>query len=178
MTIRNFENHQPNLHKSVYIDDKALVSGQVSLGEGSSVWPMAVVRGDVNNIQIGQRSNIQDGSILHVTHASQYSSSKGHPLIIGDDVTVGHNAVLHACTIQNKCLIGMGAIILDGAIIEDEVIVGAGSLVPPNKTLESGFLWLGSPVKKVRELTYKEKEFLSYSAQHYVALAKRTSQSE
>lgn len=177
MTIRNFEMHQPKLHKSVYIDNKALVSGQVSIGEGSSVWPMAVVRGDVNNIQIGQRSNIQDGSILHVTHASEYSSSKGLPLIIGNDVTIGHNAVLHACTIHNKSLIGMGAIVLDGAVIEEGVIVGAGSLVPPNKTLESGFLWLGSPVKRSRALTDKEKAFLSYSAQHYVLLAKRTSKS-
>ena len=178
MTIRNFEGHQPNLHKTVYVDKTALVSGQVKIGDGSSVWPMAVIRGDINTISIGKRSNIQDGSVLHVTHGSEYSTPDGLPLTIGDDVTVGHNAVLHACTIHNHSLIGMGAIILDGAIIEEEVIVGAGSLVPPNKRLESGYLWLGSPVKKVRPLKDKEKEFLRYSALHYVKLAKRTLESE
>ena len=177
MTIRKFENSQPQIHKTAYIDDMALVSGDVRLGEGSSVWPMAVIRGDINKIRIGKRSNIQDGSILHVTHASKYSSNEGFPLTIGDDVTVGHNAVLHACTIHNRCLIGMGAIVLDGAVIEEEVFVGAGSLVPPNKVLESGYLWLGNPVRKVRKLKEEEIEFLSYSAKHYVKLAQRTRES-
>jgi len=174
MTIRKFEKHQPELHETSYIDEAALVSGDVKIGEGSSVWPMAVIRGDVNKIRIGKRSNIQDGSVLHVTHGSEYTKAAGFPLIIGDDVTVGHNAVLHACTINNRSLIGMGAIVLDGAIVEEEVIVGAGSLVPPNKILESGYLWLGSPVKKARLLTDKERAFLEYSAQHYVELAGRT----
>lgn len=177
MTIRNFENSYPKIHKTAYVDELALVSGNVSIDEGSSVWPMSVIRGDIHKIQIGKRSNIQDGSVLHVTHASEYSSEEGYPLRIGDDVTVGHKAILHACTIHNRCLIGMGAIILDGAIIEDEVIVGAGSLVPPNKILESGYLWLGSPVKKARKLTAKEIEFLTYSAKHYVKLASRTRES-
>jgi len=179
MTIRNFETHVPQLQQNVFVDKTALVSGQVSIGENSSIWPMAVLRGDIQTINIGKRSNIQDGAVLHVTHASDYSSdAKGFPLQIGDDVTIGHNAVLHGCTIQSRSLIGMGAIVLDGAVVESEVIVGAGSLVPPYKILESGYLWLGSPVKKVRALKDKEKAFLAYSAQHYVKLAKRTAASE
>jgi len=178
MTLRNFETHSPQLQQNVFVDQTALVSGQVSIGENSSVWPMAVIRGDIQTISIGKRSNIQDGAVLHVTHASEYArDAAGFPLHIGDDVTIGHNAVLHGCTIKNRSLIGMGAIVLDGAVVESEVIVGAGSLVPSNKTLDSGYLWLGSPVKKVRALNEKEKAFLAYSAQHYVKLAKRTENS-
>jgi carbonic anhydrase/acetyltransferase-like protein (isoleucine patch superfamily) len=178
MTIRNFETHQPQLHPSVFVDKTALVSGQVQIGEQSSVWPMAVLRGDIHWIHIGMRSNIQDGSVLHVTHASDYArDNTGFPLSIGDDVTIGHHAILHGCTIHNRSLIGMGTIVLDGATVEEEVIIGAGSLVPPNKVLKSGYLWLGSPVKRVRALNAKEKAFLSYSAQHYVKLAQRTANS-
>jgi len=176
MTIRNFESHTPDIHNSAYVDETALVSGNTTIGKDSSVWPMTVIRGDVNHIIIGERSNIQDGSVLHVTHASE-AYSGGSPLIIGDDVTIGHKAVLHACTIGNKCLVGMGAIVLDGAVVEDETIIGAGSLVPPNKKLESGYLWIGSPVKQARPLTDKEKQFLSYSAEHYVKLKVRTEES-
>ena len=179
MTIRNFEAHIPQLQKNVFVDETALVSGQVSIGENSSVWPMAVIRGDIHTIDIGSRSNIQDGAVLHVTHASDYArDTTGFPLQIGDNVTIGHNAVLHGCTIHSRSLIGMGAIVLDGATIETEVIVGAGSLVPPHKTLKSGYLWLGSPVRRVRALNEKEKAFLVYSAQHYVKLAQRTAASE
>jgi len=175
MTIRNFETYTPKLQHNVFVDETALVSGQVSIGENSSVWPMAVIRGDIHTICIGSGSNIQDGAVLHVTHASNYArDTTGFPLQIGDDVTIGHNAVLHGCTVHSRSLIGMGAIVLDGAVIETEVIVGAGSLVPPYKVLESGYLWLGSPVKRVRALNEKEKEFLTYSAQHYIKLAKRT----
>lgn len=175
MTIRDFEQHTPDIHPSVYTDDSAVVIGQVSIGEDSSVWPLTVIRGDIQRISIGQRTNIQDGSVLHVTHGSEFSlDPEGSPLIIGDDVTVGHKAVLHACTIGDRCLIGMGAIVLDGAVIESDVMIGAGSTVPPNKTLDSGYLWLGSPVKRVRELSVKEREFLRYSAQHYTKLAERS----
>ncbi|MEE9343878.1 MAG: gamma carbonic anhydrase family protein, partial [Gammaproteobacteria bacterium] len=143
----------------------ALVSGQVSLGEDSSVWPMAVIRGDVNTITIGNRSNIQDSSVLHVTHASEtYTSEAGFALIIGDDVTVGHKALLHACEIHHRCLVGMNAVVMDGVIIEPDTIIAAGSLVPPNKQLESGYLWMGSPVVKKRKLTDKEIAYLKYSA--------------
>ena len=141
---------------------------------------MTVIRGDVNFIKIGKRTNIQDASVLHVTHASNEYSIKvtdtqiGYPLVIGDDVTVGHKALLHACSIGNRVLIGMGSIIMDGVIIEDETIVAAGSLVPPKKTLEGGYLWVGSPAKKARPLTDKERKYLKYSAEHYVRLKERT----
>lgn len=175
MTLRDFEDYSPDIHPSVYIDDSAVVIGQVSVGEKSSVWPLCVIRGDIQRISIGERTNIQDGSVLHLTHGSEFSANpEGYPLTIGDDVTIGHKAVLHACTIENRCLIGMGAIVLDGAVIHSEVIVGAGSIVPPGKILESGYLWLGSPVKRIRELSTKEQQFLRYSAKHYTELAERS----
>ena len=175
MTIRNFEHYSPDIHPSVYIDESAIVIGQVNIGKASSVWPLTVIRGDIQRISIGKRTNIQDGSVLHVTHGSEFSlDPEGYPLTIGDDVTIGHKAVLHACTINNCCLIGMGAIVLDGATVDSEVIVGAGSTVPPGKMLESGYLWLGSPVKRVRELSIKERQFLQYSAKHYTELAERS----
>lgn len=175
MTIRNFESHLPDIDPSCYIDKMALVSGEVTIGKDSSVWPMSVIRGDVNYINIGERTNIQDGSVLHVTHASkEYTTETGYPLIIGDDVTVGHKALLHACTIGDRCLIGMGAIVMDGVVIEDETIIAAGSLVTPGKHLESGYLWSGSPARKTRLLKDKEKEYLKYSAMHYVRLKNRT----
>ena len=175
MTIRKFESHSPIIHESAYIDDTALVSGEVTIGEDSSVWPMTVIRGDVNHIKIGERSNIQDASVLHVTHASsEYTTDSGYALIIGNDVTIGHKALLHACTIQNRVLVGMGSIVMDGVVVESETIIGAGSLIPPKKNLESGYLWMGSPAKKVRPLTDKEKTYLKYSAEHYVRLKVRT----
>ncbi|MEA3242229.1 MAG: gamma carbonic anhydrase family protein [Pseudomonadota bacterium] len=172
MPVRRFEGHQPDIHASVYIDEQALVVGEVSIGEDSSVWPMSVVRGDVNSIEIGERTNIQDGSVLHVTHDSEYAEG-GMPLVIGSDVTVGHKVILHACQVEDGCLIGMGATVLDGALIRAGSMIGAGALVPPGKVLESGYLYLGSPVKQVRELTEKEKRFLQYSAAHYVRLKNR-----
>ena len=172
MSVRRFEGHQPDIHASVYIDEQALVVGEVSIGEDSSVWPMSVVRGDVNSIEIGERTNIQDGSVLHVTHDSEYAEG-GMPLVIGSDVTVGHKVILHACQVEDGCLIGMGATVLDGALIRAGSMIGAGALVPPGKVLEGGYLYLGSPVKQVRELTEKEKRFLEYSAAHYVRLKNR-----
>ncbi len=177
MSVRRFEGHQPDIHASVYIDEQALVVGEVSIGEDSSVWPMSVVRGDVNSIEIGERTNIQDGSVLHVTHDSEYAEG-GMPLVIGSDVTVGHKVILHACQVENGCLIGMGATVLDGALIRAGSMIGAGALVPPGKVLEGGYLYLGSPVKQVRELTEKEKRFLQYSAAHYVRLKDRHFSSE
>ncbi|MFQ5642661.1 MAG: gamma carbonic anhydrase family protein [Thiogranum sp.] len=172
MSVRSFEGIQPDLHPTVYVDEQALVSGAVKIGADSSIWPMSVVRGDVNRIEIGARTNIQDGSVLHVTHDSEFAEG-GMPLCIGDEVTVGHKAVLHACTIEDGCLIGMGAVVLDGAVVRSGAIVGAGALVPPNKELEGGYLYVGAPAKRVRELTAKEKRFLKYSAEHYVRLKER-----
>lgn len=169
MTIRTFKNITPTTPDSCYVDDMALVLGDVVLGEDVSIWPMAVLRGDVHKIRIGARTNVQDGSVLHVTHYGEYNP-EGSPLIIGEDVTIGHAVVLHACTVKNRCLIGMHATVLDGAIIEDDVILGAHSLVSPGKTLESGFLYVGAPAKKIRPLTDEEKTFLKYSAKHYITL--------
>lgn len=171
MTIRQFDGIAPQIADDVFIDETALVSGDVVIGKQSSVWPMAVIRGDVNSIVIGDRTNIQDGCILHVTHEGPYGA--GRALKIGNDVTVGHGAILHACTIEDGCLIGMSVTVLDGAIVHSQVIVGAGSLVPPNKELESGYLYLGNPVRRSRALTDKEKSYLQYSAEHYVRLKQR-----
>ncbi|MCD9499895.1 gamma carbonic anhydrase family protein [Photobacterium carnosum] len=168
-SLRYYQNHTPQLADNVYIDTTAVVIGKVNIGTDSSLWPLVVARGDVNHIHIGQRSNIQDGSILHVSRVST-TNPDGYPLIIGNDVTVGHKAILHGCKIEDRVLIGMGTIILDGAIIEHDVIIGAGSLVPPKKQLCSGFLYIGSPVKQIRPLTAVELMSLTQSAINYVHL--------
>ena len=167
MTIRTFLEHTPKIHSSAYIDPTALVIGQVTIGQQSSIWPMTVVRGDINTVEIGERSNIQDGSILHVSHDGKYSPG-GAKLTIGNDVTVGHSVVLHACTLMDCCLIGIGSVILDNAVVHKHAMVGAGSLVTNGKELEGGYLWMGRPAKKVRALTSEEIEYLTYSAGHYV----------
>ncbi len=169
MTIRTLGDFKPAINLTAYVDDMALVIGNVSIGADSSVWPMTVVRGDVNRIIIGERTNIQDGSILHVTHDSEYSPG-GSPLIIGDDITIGHGVVLHACTLRNFCLIGIGSVILDKAVIGEKAMIGAGSLVPPGKELEGGWLWVGQPVIRKRELTEKELDYFEYSSRHYVSV--------
>lgn len=169
MSIRSFQLSNPVLGRDVYVDSTALVIGQVDLGNDVSLWPGVVVRGDVNHIRIGARSNIQDLSVLHVTHDGPYSPGS-FTLRIGEEVTVGHRCILHACTIGDRCLIGMGSIVMDGAVIEDQVLLAAGSLVSPGKHLESGYLYRGSPVQKLRTLTHQELEMLSYSAAHYVRL--------
>lgn len=169
MTIRKFNQHQPQLGKKVYVDDTALVVGNVQIGEDSSIWPMAVLRGDVHSIHIGARTSIQDGTVCHVTHAGPYDP-EGHDLYVGDNVTIGHKAILHGCRIESNCLIGMGTVVMDGALIKENVIVGANSLVPPGRVLESGYLWVGSPARKIRKLTEEETEFFRYSADNYVKL--------
>ncbi len=168
MTIRQFQDRTPSLGKGVYVDEQAVVIGAVTLDDNASIWPCAVARGDVNHIHIGERTNIQDGSVLHVSHQSDYGL--GYPLIIGKDVTVGHNATLHACQIEDEVLIGMNATVLDGAYIPKHCIIGANALVPPHKRLESGWMYMGIPAKPVRRLTEQEIAFFCYSAQHYVRL--------
>lgn len=172
MAIRKFEQYLPKVAASAFVDASAVVTGDVVIGADSSIWPMCSVRGDIQSIRIGERTNIQDGSVLHVTHDSEFAPG-GNALSIGNDVTVGHNAVVHACTVEDLCLIGMGSVILDGAVIRSGAILGAGSLVSSGKELEGGYLWLGSPAKRVRELSEREKAFLEYSAAHYVALKSR-----
>ncbi|MDG9760581.1 gamma carbonic anhydrase family protein [Pseudomonas sediminis] len=169
MAIRKYQQHVPQLGERVFIDASAVVIGDVELGEDSSVWPMTVIRGDMHRIRIGARTSVQDGSVLHITHAGPFNPD-GYPLIIGDEVTVGHKVTLHGCTLGSRILVGMGSIVMDGAVVEDEVIIGAGSLVPPGKRLESGYLYFGSPVKQARPLTDKERNFFSYTAGNYVKL--------
>ncbi|RUO47829.1 gamma carbonic anhydrase family protein [Pseudidiomarina donghaiensis] len=167
--IRSYRGIEPQIGEHVYIDSRSVIVGDVHIGEHSSVWPLVAARGDVNQIRIGARTNVQDNSVLHVSRSSE-GNPEGHPLIIGDDVTVGHHVMLHGCSIGNRVLIGMSAVIMDGAIIEDDVIIGAGSLVPPGKTLRSGYLYVGSPVKEARQLTEAERNFLPQSAANYVLL--------
>lgn len=170
--LRQFQSQTPALGQRVYVDGTALVIGQVVLADDVSLWPYVVVRGDVNAIRIGARSNIQDLSVLHVTHDGPYSPA-GFALAVGKDVTVGHRCVLHACTIGDRCLVGMGSIVMDGAVIEDEVLLAAGSLVGPGKRVESGYLYRGSPARKLRPLAAQERDMLRYSAAHYVGLKDR-----
>jgi carbonic anhydrase/acetyltransferase-like protein (isoleucine patch superfamily) len=165
--LRAYLGVNPVLGERVYVDACAVVIGRVTLGDDVSFWPFAVARGDVNRIEIGARTNIQDGSVLHVVSNSP-SVPGGIPLIIGEDVTVGHKAMLHAAHIGHRCLIGMATVVLDGAVIEDEVIVAAGSVVPPGKRLTSRGLYMGNPAKRVRELRDEEIERLVYGAAHYV----------
>lgn len=171
MTIRSYLHHVPSLAAGVFIDSSAVVIGRVTLAEDVSVWPLVAVRGDVHDISVGARTNIQDGSVLHTT--SPDSHPPGFPLNIGADVTVGHKVILHGCKIGDRVLIGMGAIVMDGVTVEPDVIVGAGSVVSPGKVLQSGGLYVGAPAKRVRDLKPEELEFLKYSAGHYVKLKNR-----
>lgn len=172
MPISTFEGKTPVLADSVYVADSAIIIGDVVIQEDSSIWPTTVIRADINSIRIGKRCSIQDATVIHVNHAGDFNPT-GDAVEIGDDVTVGHRVTLHGCNIANRCLIGIGSIVMDAAKIESNVIVGAGSLVPRGKVLESGYLWLGSPVKRVRELTAEELKFLEYSANYYVKLKNR-----
>lgn len=172
MAIETFEQITPLLSAGAFVHNSAVVIGDVHIGPDSSVWPMATIRGDIHQIRIGARSSIQDGAVLHVTHDGPFNPG-GFPCVVGDDVTVGHKVMLHGCTIQSRVLIGMGTIVMDGAVVESEVVIGGGSLVPPGKRLESGFLYVGSPVKKIRELSEQEKSFFLYSAGKYRELKDR-----
>ncbi len=169
MKLRTYKSAWPHIDDSAYVDSQASVIGDVVIGHDSSIWPMTVIRGDVNSIRIGACTNVQDGSVVHVTHP--YADlPQGRAVTIGDNVTIGHRAVIHGCSIGNQCLIGIGTIILDGAVLQDHVLLGAGSLVTEGKLLESGHLYLGSPARKVRELTATELKWFVYSAEHYVKL--------
>jgi carbonic anhydrase/acetyltransferase-like protein (isoleucine patch superfamily) len=168
--IRPFGGRAPSIDPAAYVDDSAVVIGDVTIGSESSVWPMAVVRGDVHSIRIGRATSVQDGAVLHVSHDSRFVPG-GHPLLLGDGITVGHQATLHGCEIGNRCLIGIGARVLDGAVLEPHTLLGAGALVPPGKHLEGGSLWVGVPARRMRVLTTEELDYLTYSAGHYVRLA-------
>ena len=167
--IRPYRGVLPKLGARVYVDPAACVIGDVELGDDVSIWPGVAVRGDVERIRIGARSNVQDGSIVHVTHDGPYTPD-GFPCLIGADVTIGHAAVIHACTVEDCCLIGMHATVLDGATVKRHAFVGAGALVAPGKVVGEGELWTGNPARRVRMLSDREIEALYYSARHYVEL--------
>jgi carbonic anhydrase/acetyltransferase-like protein (isoleucine patch superfamily) len=166
----SWKGHHPKIKPGVFNASGASVVGQVELGDDVNIWFNSVIRGDVNTIKIGARTNIQDNTTVHVT------SGTG-PTVIGSDVTIGHNAIIHACTIEDQCLIGMGSIILDGAIIRTRCFVAAGSVVPPGKEMPSGMMIMGSPAKPVRPLTADEISFLGRSAKDYVGTAQSYSAS-
>lgn len=168
-SIRPFQQYQPKLGERVYVDPGAVVIGDVIIDDDGSVWPGAVIRGDMHRIRVGARTSVQDHAVLHITHPSDFNPG-GWPLSIGNDVTIGHGACLHGCTIGDRVLVGIGATVLDGAVVEDEVMIAAGALVPPGKTLESGFLYVGSPCRQARPLKDSERQFFGYSAQNYVKL--------
>ncbi|MDX9740944.1 MAG: gamma carbonic anhydrase family protein [Gammaproteobacteria bacterium] len=172
MSIRAFEDSTPILGARVYVDPCAAVIGRVTIGDDASIWPMAVARGDVHTITIGPGTNIQDGATLHVTQANE-AHPDGFSLNIGARVTVGHGVILHACTIEDLVLVGMGATVMDGALVRTRTVIGAGTLVPPGKVLESGFLYLGAPARQIRRLTEAELAWLEASAQHYIELKDR-----
>jgi carbonic anhydrase/acetyltransferase-like protein (isoleucine patch superfamily) len=169
MPARPYRGIHPKLAPGVYIDPAAVVIGDVELGADVSIWPMAVVRGDVNYIRIGARSNVQDGSVLHVTRPYP-GSEAGWPLLIGEDVVIGHNVTVHGCTIGNRVLVGIGAVVLDGVVVEDDVMIGAGSVVTPGKRLAAGGLYLGNPARRARELTAAEIARIPVMAGFYVDL--------
>lgn len=169
MGIRSFKGKRPQLGETVWVDPSAQVIGDVVLGADCSVWPCAVIRGDMHAIRIGERVSVQDNAVLHITHDSKFNPG-GFGLVIGDDVTLAHQAMLHGCTVGSRVMIGMQAMVMDGAVIGDDVILAAGSLVPPGKQLEGGWLYRGRPAQPVRRLTAEELEFLPYVAGNYVRL--------
>lgn len=170
MAIESYRDHAPRLGRDVYIHPSATVIGDVELGDEVSVWPHVVIRGDVNLIRVGARSNIQDGAILHVSHR-RASDPEGSPLRVGRDVSVGHGVILHGCTVGDECLVGMGCLVMDKAVLEPRVLLGAGSLVPEGKVLKSGWLYVGRPAKALRALDADELAYFTYLARNYVALA-------
>lgn len=174
MPLRPFRGVLPILGAGVYVDPTALVVGDVVLGDDVSIWPQVVVRGDVNHIRIGARSNVQDCSMLHVSRPYP-GNDAGWPLILGEDVVVGHKVALHGCTIGHRVLVGIGAIVLDGVVVQDDVVIGAGSVVTPGKVLESGGLYVGNPARRSRDLTADELARTPRMAAHYVALKREYS---
>jgi carbonic anhydrase/acetyltransferase-like protein (isoleucine patch superfamily) len=169
LSVRSHKGISPQPGQGVFIDPSAVVIGDVTIGDDSSIWPCTVVRGDLLPITIGTRTSIQDGSVIHTSHDGPFNPG-GCPTIIGDEVTVGHSVTLHGCSIGDRVLVGIGARVLDDAIVESNVIIGAGTLVPPGKRLAGGFLYIGSPCRQARPLTEQEMDYFTYTAGYYVKL--------
>jgi carbonic anhydrase/acetyltransferase-like protein (isoleucine patch superfamily) len=161
-----FEGHRPDIHPGAWVAPTAAVIGQVTIGEGSNVWYHCVLRGDTNTITIGKRSNIQDGTIVHVNAGRQCTT-------IGDDVTVGHAAIIHACTLENRAFVGMGATVLDDAVIEEGGMLAAGSVLPPGKRIGRNEMWMGNPAKLTKVMTDEQRARFDTTAPHYVELSGR-----
>jgi carbonic anhydrase/acetyltransferase-like protein (isoleucine patch superfamily) len=169
MAIRSYRGVLPTLGPGAWIDETAVVIGDVELGADASVWPLVLIRGDVNHIRIGARSNVQDGSVIHVSRPYP-GNDAGWPTILGDDVVVGHKVALHGCRIADRVLVGIGAIVLDGVTVESDVIIGAGAVVTPGKVLESGSLYVGNPARRSRDITAQERARIPKMALDYVRL--------
>ncbi|MEM9254485.1 MAG: gamma carbonic anhydrase family protein [Pseudomonadota bacterium] len=168
-SLRSFQGSIPRLGERVLVDPSAVVLGDVVLGDDVSIWPQVTVRGDMHRIRVGDRTSVQDGCVLHITHAGPYNP-EGWPLEIGCDCTIGHNAILHGAQLGDRILVGMGAVIMDGARIENDVVIAAGAIVTPGKKLRSGYLYVGSPAREMRALSDKELDYFVYSANNYVRL--------
>jgi carbonic anhydrase/acetyltransferase-like protein (isoleucine patch superfamily) len=171
MAIELYRDKRPKMGRDVFVHPTATIIGDVELADQASIWPNVVIRGDVNFIRVGERSNVQDGSVLHVSRRRS-ADPDGAPLTIGRDVSVGHGVILHGCSIHDECLIGMGSLVMDKAVLEPRVLLGAGSLVPAGRLLESGWLYLGRPARQVRPLTEEELAYFAYLAGNYAALAR------
>jgi carbonic anhydrase/acetyltransferase-like protein (isoleucine patch superfamily) len=164
--IKTFQGNTPSLHPSVFVSENVSIIGDVSIQSESNIWFGTVIRGDMNLITIGKRTNIQDNATIHVT-------SDTGPTIIGDEVTIGHNAIVHGCTIENRCLIGMGSVVLDNALVGEGAIIGAGAVVPPSKIIPPRTMWMGVPAKYVRDVSDSEFHDNVKNAQHYIDFANK-----
>jgi carbonic anhydrase/acetyltransferase-like protein (isoleucine patch superfamily) len=165
-----YREYMPTVHPGAWVAPSADVIGDVVLEADANVWFNATLRGDVSRIRIGARTNVQDNTVIHVSSAGE---GEGFDALIGSDVTIGHACIIHACTIHDRALIGMGSLLLDGAVVEAEAMVGAGALIPPGKRVPAGELWLGRPAQKARMLSADERAGFRDQAAHYVALARR-----
>lgn len=170
--IMSFEGKTPQMGERVWVHPSSTIIGDVILGADVSIWPGVIIRADVNHVEIGDRTNIQDGSIIHVTNPGA-NPPHGYPTIIGSDVTIGHGAMLHGCIVEEGVLIGMRATLLDGSRVEKHAILGAGALLAPGKVVKTGEVWVGAPARRIKTLTDKEIEGLFFSAQQYVTLKDR-----
>jgi len=168
--IRQLSGVNPKIHENAFVDETAVIIGKVSIDANASIWCNTVLRGDVSTISIGKNTNIQDLTMLHVTHYNKNKTDET-PLIIGNNVTVGHSCCLHSCILEDNTFVGMGSTIIDNAYIEKNVMIGANSFVPQNKRLVSGYLYFGNPVKQIRALTPEEIEHIQYSSDHYIKVA-------
>lgn len=179
--ILKYKNFTPKISNSAFIASNAVISGNVEIEENSGIWYGCVIRGDVSKISIGKNSNIQDNTVIHGTrpnHAQNKTGAEGASVKIGDNVTIGHSAIIHACTIKDNSFVGMGAIVMDLAIVEEHSMLAAGAVLTPKKVAKSGQIWAGNPAKYFRDMTQEEKDYIKISADNYAILAKEYKEEE